>query len=86
MDLFPVTPNLRPCDRRRLAPFLGNAKKVRAWVREHPAADDLKRAVMMEAVRTESCGTRPDVLRDLLVALQRTERIEILKKIEKLKP
>lgn len=83
MNLFPVNPPLRRSDRCRILPFLGNAKKVRAWLRDgKPSPEDLKRAVMLETARTEGCGMRHDVVTDILVALQRHERSRILARIE----
>lgn len=81
MNLFPDNPPLGPAHRRLLSPHLGNARDVKLWIRTNPSTADLKRAVMLEVERGERM--RPDVLRSLIVAIQRYERSKIEREILK---
>lgn len=81
MNLFPDNPPIGPAHRRLLSPHLGNASKVKLWIRTNPSTADLKRAVMLEVERGEDL--RDDVIRSLLVAIQRYERSKIEREILK---
>ena len=82
MNLFPDNPGLLPRHRRRLEPFLRNAKEVRLWIEDaRPSTADLKRAVMIEVERGDRM--RKEVVTLLLVTLGRYEREDVWRRIKR---
>lgn len=79
--IFPDTPEVTNAHRRVLA--FSNARDFRKWLKAPRTPVTYKRAILIELERGKDRIRHIEILHKLVVALQRAERREIEKKIEK---